>query len=304
VARDRYAEQDYGRSIRRVLIGVLAFILLAIFLLWRIDNPRVEKLRNAVIDKIIPSMDWALVPVAQGARMIRDFESYASIYQQNQDLRRDLQRLKGWREAAIQLEQKNARLLDLNKVRINPKLTYITGVVLADSGSPFRQSALINVGRRDGVVDGWAAMDGLGLVGRIAGVGEKTSRVILLTDSSSRIPVMIQPSGQKVILSGTNGRYPKIDFLENPEQVRAGDRVVTASDGGVFPPNLLVGQVFFARDGQMEVLLAADYERLDFLRVLRSAPANPIGDTKTIIGTKPPLVPRQPDTARAGNNDG
>ena len=80
---------------------------------------------------------------------------------------------------------------------MDPRLTYITGVVLADSGSPFRQSVLLNVGARDGIMDGWAAMDGIGLVGRISGVGENTARVILLTDATSRIPAVIQPSGQR-----------------------------------------------------------------------------------------------------------
>ena len=68
--------------------------------------------------------------------MIDDFQSYARIYEQNQELRRELQQMKAWREAALQLEQKNARLLDLNQVRLDPQLTHVTGVVLADSGSP------------------------------------------------------------------------------------------------------------------------------------------------------------------------
>ena len=64
-------------------------------------------------------------------------------------------RARAWKEAALQREQENARLLDLNNVRLDPNFTKITGVVLADSGSPFRQTVLLNVGRRDGIVDGW-----------------------------------------------------------------------------------------------------------------------------------------------------
>lgn len=288
MARDRQADQEYGRSIRRVLIGILVILLLGIFLLWRIDNPRVEQLRTAMIDRIVPSFDWVLVPVTNLARMVENFQSYTNIYEQNQELRRELQRLKGWREAALQLEQKNAKLLDLNKVRIDPKLTYVTGVVLADSGSPFRQSALINVGRADGVMDGWATMDGLGLVGRVSGVGETTSRVILLTDSNSRIPVTILPSGQKAILSGTNSPYPVIEFLETPETVNPGDRVISSGDGKVFPPDILVGQVVQGRDRRLLVQLAADYQRLEFLRVLRSSPTEKIGVSDELVGTEPP----------------
>ncbi len=293
MARDRQADQDYGRSIRRVLIGVLVFLLLGLFLLWRIDNPRVEQLRSSMIDRIIPSLDWALVPAAKFSRMVGDFQSYANIYEQNQELRRELQRLKGWREAALQLEQKNAKLLDLNNVRISPKLSFITGVVLTDSGSPFRQSALINVGRRDGVMDGWATMDGLGLVGRISGVGETTSRVILLTDSNSRIPVTIQPSGQKAILSGTNTLFPVIEFLETPELVHPGDRVVSSGDGKVFPPGVLAGQVVLGRGGRYLVKLSADYQRLEFLQVLRSTPAEVIDVPDNLVGVSPNDGPEQ-----------
>ena len=145
-----------------------------------------------------------MAPVTKVAGMVDDFQSYARIYEQNQELRRELQQMKAWKEAALQLEQKNARLLDLNKVRLDPKLTHVTGVVLADSGSPFRQSVLLNVGARDGIRDGWATMDGIGLVGPHLGRGRAHGRVILLTDSNSRIPVTVQPSGQKALLSGDN----------------------------------------------------------------------------------------------------
>ena len=76
----------------------------------------------------------------------------------------------------------------MNNLQLDPKLTHISSIVLADSGSPFRQSVLINVGMQDGIQDGWAAMDGLGLVGRISGVGSKTARVLLLTDTASINP--------------------------------------------------------------------------------------------------------------------
>ena len=221
--------------------------------------------------------------------LLKDFESYQRLAQQNRELRSELRRMQAWKEAALQLEQENARLLDLNNVRLDPRLTYITGVVLADSGSPFRQSVLINVGARDGLVEGWATMDGIGLVGRISGVADNTSRVILLTDASSRIPAVIQPSGQRVIVAGDNSGTPLIDFLEDSDSVRPGHRVVSSGDGGVFPAGLLIGQVAADPAGQLRVILAADYNQLEFLRVLRHHGTSPITDTAQIIG---PLLPK------------
>ena len=304
MAKDRYGQQDYATPVRRILIGVLVFVLLATFGLWRIDSPRVERFRAAVVDRVVPSFDWALVPVTNLADMVRSFQSYTRIYEQNQELRRELQQMKAWKEAALQLEQKNAKLLDLNQVRLDPMLTHVTGVVLADSGSPFRQSVLLNVGARDGIQDGWATLDGLGLVGRISGVGRGTSRVILLTDTASRIPVTIQPSGQKALLDGDNSVAPTLDFLENPDLVRPGDSVVTSGDGGLFPSGLLVGQVAQGPDRRLRVRLAADYERLEFLRVLRSRPSEQITDPGTLIAPLSPRFGPEPPPVTTGADNG
>lgn len=292
MARDRNADYDFRTPVRRILIGVAGFLLLAVFLIWRIDSPRVERFRTAFIDRVVPNMDWAMAPVTKLAEMVAGFQSYASLYEQNQELRRELQRMKSWKEAAVQLEQQNAKLLAQNQVRLDPKLTSVSGVVLADSGSPFRQSVLLNVGARDGIVDGWATMDGLGLVGRISGVGERTARVILLTDASSRIPVTIQPSGQRAMLVGDNSPAPPVEFLETPEQVRPGDRVISSGDGGIFPAGLLVGVVEADSERRLRVRLAADYERLSFLRVLRSHPAEEINEAGSLI--LPAFPPIQP----------
>jgi rod shape-determining protein MreC len=283
-----YRPEDFSRPLRRVLVGLLVLALVGLFLVWRIDSPRVERFRSGLVDSVVPSFSWATTPITKIVAIVDNFQSYSRLYEQNQQLRDELQQMKAWKEAALQLEQKNARLLDLNQVRLDPMLTHVTGVVLADSGSPFRQSVLLNVGAHDGIRDGWATMDGIGLVGRISGVGDRTARVILLTDSNSRVPVEVQPSGQKAILSGDNSMQPPLDFVEHPDELQPGDRVVTSGDGEVFPAGLLIGSVALGSDKRLRVILAADYERLEFLRVLRSHQAEPISDTGALLVPAPP----------------
>ena len=286
MARDRNTPDRYSTALGRLMLGALVVMLLGLFLLWRIDSPRLERLRMEITDRVIPNFATVTAPVTSAVNILRSARSYTRIYQQNQELRRELQQMKAWKEAALQREQENARLLDLNNVRLDPKFTKITGVVLADSGSPFRQTVLLNVGRRDGIVDGWAAIDGIGLVGRIAGVGERTSRVILLTDTSSRIAVSIESNGQRAMIVGDNTSRPPLEFLEDPETVRPGDRVVTSGDGGVFPSGLLVGQVTQTQSGRLRVRLAADMQRLEFLRVVRHQPREPISTAGDLIGVQ------------------
>ena len=306
MARDR-TDLDYVSPLRRIGIGLLALLCLGVFLLWRIDSPRVERVRADLVDRVVPRLEVLSVPLRRMGEMVEDFQSYQRLHEQNRDLRRELQQMKAWREAAVQLEQQNAKLLALNNVRLDPKLTSVSGVVIADSGSPFRQSVLLNVGARDGIVEGWATMDGLGLVGRISGVGDNTSRVLLLTDASSRIPVTIQPSGQRAMLMGDNTPAPSLGFIEDPDLIQPGDRVVSSGDGGLFPAGLLVGEVAQGPDARLRVRLAADYQRLEFLRVLRSHQAEVIDDAGDLLIPPQPVPvaePLTPQAPRAAAADG
>jgi len=300
LAHERLRTEDFSGPLKRLILVVLMLVLVGVFILWRIDSPRVERFRIAVIDRVVPNFDWAFAPVTGAANLIKDFQSYRKIYEQNQELRRELQRMESWKEAALQLEQENARLLDLNNVRLDPRLTSISGNVLADSGSPYRQSVLINVGARDGILDGWAAMDGIGLVGRVSGVGERSSRVLLLTDASSRVPVTVQPSGQRGLIIGDNTLAPPIDFVENRDMIRPGDRVVSSGDGDVFPSGVLIGHIAVDTGGRMRVRLAADYERLEFLRILRNYGTERISDPGRMV--LPEVLPETSTTEAAAND--
>ena len=283
---DRQTQTDYFAPLRRLITVVLLLILFGLFVVWRIDNPRVEKFRALVVDTFVPNFEWILLPMTSVVKLAQDYQSYEKLLEQNKELRRELQQMKSWKEAALQLEQENARLLDLNQLRLDTKLTHVSGIVIADSGSPFRQSVLLNIGSRDGIQDGWAAMDGLGLVGRISGVGSSTSRVILLTDNASQIPVIVQPSGQRAVLMGDNSFAPTVEFIENVDLVRPGDRVVTSGGGGVLPAGLLVGTLAMDPNGRLRVRLVADYERLEFLKVLRDYGIEKIEGFGSLIKSK------------------
>lgn len=261
-----------NRTVHRILLGLVVVVCIFLLILWRTDNPRLERLRMGLADSLLPSMSFLNQPVGFAAGIVRDYHNFFDVYNQNRELRREIQRLRAWRETARQLEEENAQLRALNNVRLPPRTTFVTGDVVADSGGPFRQSALVNVGARDGVLDGSAAVDGNGLVGRVVGVGARAARLLLLTDFSSRVPVVVQPSGRHAILAGDGTTAPRLEFLEATEEIRPGDQVRSSGDGGVFPPGLPVGQVIALPEGRWRVALSADYGRLEFVRLLRYSP--------------------------------
>lgn len=281
-ARDP-TESALSRTVHRVVLGFILLACLVLLILGRIDSPRVQSMRMALADLLLPSMEWVATPVQYGTEILRDYENFFDVYAQNRDLRREVQRNQAWRERARQLEEENAQLRALNNVRLAPQTTFVTGDVISDGGGPFSQTALVNVGARDGVRDGSAAVDGNGLVGRVVGVGERAARILLLTDFSSRVPVIVQPAGSRAILTGDGTTAPKLQFLDSTERVQPGNLIETSGDGGVFPPDLPVGRLISLGGQGWRVVLAANYTRLEFVRLLRYTPDTEIDQPAGLI---------------------
>ena len=267
-----------GWSTVKFILLILGSVILAItIVLWRIDNQRVERLRMDIIDATVPNFSFLLNPITNFGKVVTDFRAYNRVYKQNQELKNELQKMQGWREAALQLEQANAKLRALNKLKLNPSLVFLTGEVLADVGGPFNQSALINVGALDGIKEGAAVLDGLGLVGRIATLGKETSRIIFLTDSNFSIPVTILPIRAKAIMRGNNSLFPELSFFDSEAKIQPGYRVVTSGSDGYFVPDLLIGSVIESESNFL-INLAADFANIEFLRVLRTSKNKTVDD--------------------------
>ena len=280
------AERSLTKLVHRIFLGLAILACLVLLILWRTDNPRLERVRMSLIDAVTPSMQWVSEPVQLFWNIARDYEEFANVYEQNKALRREIQSLRAWRETARSLEEENAQLRALNNVRVPARTTFVTGDVFADSGGPFLQSALVNVGRKDEIVDGAAAVDGSGLVGRVVGVGERASRLLLLTDFSSRVPVIIQPGARRAVLAGDGTRSPKLLFVDGSDPIQPGDQIKTSGDGGVFPPDLPIGQVLRGPGGILRANLLADYSRLEFVRLLRYRPDSTIDTPGGLVGSE------------------
>ena len=254
-------------------IPITTFIfvcLTLIFILWRVDNTRTELIRTKIIDFVSPLTRPLNYPIKVVGDLVRYFEIYSSLLEENKELKRDLQNMTGWKEKALQLEQKNAQLRALNNVKLSEDLIWGTGEMMADSGRPFYQSGVINIGSKDGIKNGSAAVDGLGLVGRISGVGQKVARVLFITDISSAIPIKIKRSNQKGLMIGDNSPWPLLEFVEEKGLINIGDRVITSGDGNVFPSDILIGTILIDNKKKLRVKPVANFESLEFLRILNT----------------------------------
>jgi rod shape-determining protein MreC len=162
----------------------------------------------------------------------------------------------------------HAALRDLNRMVPDPALNYVTARVVGDPGGTFVRTVLINAGARDGIAKGQAAVTGDGLAGRIAEVGQRSARVLLLTDINSRVPVLVGDARDRAVLAGDNSNTPGLLYLGPTAKVQVGDRVTTSGHGGVFPPGLPIGVVAGVSDKGIRVSPFVDWAHLEILRIV------------------------------------
>jgi rod shape-determining protein MreC len=220
------------------------------------------------------------------------------VYRQNEALREENRRLLQWQEAARRLAAENKALRDLDKLVPDQSMTQLSARVIADSGGAFLRNMLVNAGARDGVARGQAALTGEGLVGRVSEVGQRTARILLLTDLNSHIPVMIEGSNERALLDGDNSGRPRLAFLEAKAKLDIGDRIVTSGSGGVFPPGLPVGVIAAIEGGIVRVDPYAELSRLDIVRLVDYG----LGGVLPQSAVPPPRAPK-PARGRAATAD-
>ncbi len=239
----------------------------ALMLLGKADTVLVERARTAVTDAVAPLLELVARPVGTLGEMIDGIEEMTDLHAENEALKRENDRLRNWQTVARRLEAENAALRELTKMMPDSGLRFVTGRVIGDPGGAFARSVLVNAGARDGVEKGQAAITSVGLAGRVAQVGVRSSRILLLTDINSRIPVLVGAGRDRAILAGDNTNQPKLLYLAPSTEVSPGDHVVTSGHGGVFPPGLPIGVVTQASETAKRVQPFVDWAHMEFLRL-------------------------------------
>lgn len=226
---------------------------------------------------------WA----GQGLGAVQDYFFAAS---ENHRLRQQLADLQRQHDEMVRLQNTNVRLRAILGLTIDPPLPMTAAQIITDSRGPFANSRLADAGSERGVQIGNPVMSEHGLVGRVVGVTHGASRVLLLTDVSSRTPVMVDRTNARAILTGDGGGHPRMAYMRGVDPVKIGDRVLTSGDGGVFPRGLPVGEAVRGVDGTWRVKLDSDDAPIDFVRILQFRSFDQTVDQKALANaTLPPL---------------
>jgi rod shape-determining protein MreC len=249
------------------LCGVAA---IAIALLGKAQASIFDSARAKLTDITAPALLEVRAPLRALENWVESLGTVFTVYRENLELKRENAELRRWQDVALSLENRVKRYEQLLNAVPEDVMPSITARVIGESNRPFVKTMILNAGTEHGVRKGQAVADDRGLIGRIYLTGERTSWVIRLTDLSSRVPVVIESSQRRAILSGDNTPAPALDLdlaggTATPDVAAPGDRVLSTGDGGLLPAGVPVG-VVMEDGGDLRVSLfaasAGDYVRV------------------------------------------
>jgi rod shape-determining protein MreC len=233
----------------QILISSCFCLLLSLYMLTAAARGQLMR------DPIGPALLWLLRPVEIGAQMTIDwikglqssYNTLAGFRGENERLRKRLQQLEIEKNRLLEAEATNRRLQQLLAFRSHLSATIVTASIIANSASSWFQSCILDKGSADGVRKGMGVVTPLGVIGQVVSVSPRTAKVLLLTDVSSGIDVLVQRTRARGIVSGSLEYGTILKYVKRSEDIQEGDRLITSGLDGVFPKGLLVGTVTKAR---------------------------------------------------------
>ncbi len=255
------------QALSKLTLPVLIAAAFGLMLIGKADTVLAERARMALADTLSPIYGVLAAPLANIRLAIDNTQHVMTVFGDNARLREENEQLRKWQAIATALDAENAMLKANLRWIPDPLPTYITARVVADAGGIYARAVLLSLGPNHGIVKGQIALDDRGLVGRVTEIGNRSARVLLLTDINSRIPVILESSRARAMLIGTNGTRPRLLHWPEGVQPAEGERIVTSAEANAFPAGLPVGIVHYSAGNIPEVEPAARLDRLEVIRM-------------------------------------
>lgn len=247
-------------------ILIYLFISINLLILDFTKNPYMEKIRFFTLEKLVKVESWQISSINKFNEALSNASEFVNLKAENAKLKEEKRVLEKFFLMSRHMEQEYLALKKLMNIVPEKKLNFMTSFVLGDLSSPYGMNVMVNGGEEDGIKKGQAVINQDGLVGRVIEVLNKNSRIMLLNDLNSHIPIITEKTRERAIVSGTNNQMVlRMKYLADDTKIEVGEFVFTSGDGKIFPPGLLVGTVSKAQNNEYLVTPAVDFRRLDYV---------------------------------------
>ena len=255
---------------QRFSLIALIFFSIFIIVLGKYNFKGINFLKLSLKELIYRTTFIVSVPenfVISSYQKIRD---HFYLYSTYENLKKDYESLKATKLNTDFLKSENEAL----KSKINDVSTQsseLLAKVIIDKKSPFLRSVIVNRGSKDNVILGMAVLDEKFLVGKVVEVNYSTSRVLLLSDLNSKIPVSIEPNGVQSILSGSGSNFGEIQYIKENYELENDSEIFTSGSGGIFRSGIPIGKTIADENigfDTIKVKFHSDFSQLRLVKIV------------------------------------
>jgi len=267
---------DVGISIRSAFLAkgtkqrfslfILVVLSITFIFAETIETKPLNYLRSFIKDTIYRGALVVSVPSKNFNNFSNYIKQHLNLYRDYSQLKKKHDKLKNNISKSDFLELENAQLRKLIGEQVASSTNLMSARVMLDKQSPYLNSFIINIGNNKGIKNGMAVLDGKNFIGRIVDVNFFSSRVLLVSDLNSKIPVIVEPSANHAILSGRGTNEPTLEYLPEKHNIQNGDKVYTSGKEGIFSPGIPIGEVKI-EENVIKVLLFSDLNQITFINI-------------------------------------
>ena len=270
------SREDFGIAVRSAFLAkgtkqrfsLFALIILSIIFLFveTIETKPLNYLRSFIKDTIYRGSLIASIPSKSFDNIVENINKHVNLYNNYSKLKMENDELKNNISKSDFLELENTQLRKLIEEQVSSSSNLVSARIMLDKQSPYLNSLIINIGSNKSIKNGMAVLDGKNFIGRIVDVNFFSSRVLLVSDLNSKIPVIIEPSAHHAILSGRGENKPTLDYLPEKHNIQDGYKVYTSGKEGIFSPGIPIGKVKIEND-LTKVQLFSDLSQITFINI-------------------------------------
>ena len=275
------SREDVGIAFRSALLAkgskqrfslfVLVILSISLIFIETIDTKPLNYLRAFIKDTIYRGSLVISTPSKSFSNFSGYIKEHMNLYSNYIELKKENNELRNDITKSEFLELENTQLRKLIDEQVASHSNLVSARVMLDKISPYLNSFIINTGSNKNVKNGMAVLDGKNFIGRIVDVNFFSSRVLLVSDLNSRIPVIVEPSAYHAILNGRGKKEPTLEYLPENHNVQDGDKVYTSGKEGIFTPGIPIGEVKLNKD-LIQVLLFSDLSQITFININLGGP--------------------------------
>ena len=259
------------KNLSNFFLSILFILTFLLIFFNKTEYFIIYHIKSASVDFINPISKVISFPVRTTIKTINSINDLRFVQQQNIKLKEEIIRLKKWQTLSIQNVRENNAYKQLLNSTSNNMNVIKTAAVTAQSPNIYMKTIVINAGKNHQLDKSFAVINERGLVGKILSVSNNNSKVLLINDTNSSIPVKLMNQNLFAIMNGSkNGKFLISTFINDDKMPNIGDILVTSGNANVFPKDILVGKIIDITDTSIIALPFVDLKNLEFVQVINN----------------------------------